>query len=337
MRVSSAILCGSAAIALLSACSAGNSQPSVALDRQTPFVNIAAVNSANGNETIVSDSLNNVISVFNGNGRTTARITAGLAGPAGLATDAAQQLYVANSGGGNILIYAKPYTSVTLTLADTVGDPIGVAVSGTGVVGVMNGVEGSAPGNVSFYAKGSATLCVTVATNAGIYPLAGAFDAAGNLFFIGVHLDKGRTVPFVAEISGGCGATTFAILRTGNVLVQPASIQVWRGNVLIMDEPLGNQGPVAAILDPVIYTYAPPAEGSLGSPVIVTKLTQGITPAAFVLAKNGTRVWIVHSGLAAGRIEYTFPGGYFLRSQNETAGHGLFTPGGIAVNPPVIP
>ena len=337
MRVSSAILCGSATLALLSACSTGNPQPRVAAGAETPFVDVAAVTAANGNETIVSDTLNNVVSVFNGGGRATARITAGISQPTGIATDAAEQLYIANSGAGNILVYAKPYTSVTLTLADTVGDPVGVAVSGSGVVGVMNGGLGDASGNVSFYAKGSATPCVTVANNAGLYPQTGAFDAGGNLFVLGNHIVKGRDEPFVAEISGGCSATSVAMLRIGNVLAQPTAIQVRRGSVLIADEPVGNQGPVLANLDPVIYTYGPPANGSLGAPLIVTKLTQGTTTAAFALSKNGNRVWAVHSGLAAGRIEYTFPDGRFMRSQNEAAKGSIFTPGGIAVNPPAIP
>jgi hypothetical protein len=335
MRVSSAILCGSATVALLTACSTGNSQPSVAAGNQTPFVDVAGVTAASGNETIVSDTLNNVVSVFNSGGRATARITAGISQPTGIATDAAEQLYIANSGGGNILVYAKPYTAVTLTLADPAGEPLSVAVSAAGIVGVTNGGLNGASGNVSFYAKGSTTPCVTVANNAGLYPQTGAFDAAGNLFVLGNHLVKGKDVPFVAEISGSCSATSVAMLRVGNVLVTPTSILVRSGSVLIMDEPVVNQGPVLAILDPVIYTYGPPANGSLGAPLIVTKLTQGITAAAFALSKNGKRLWIVHSGLAAGRIEYTFPGGRFMRSQNQTA--NLFNPGGIAVNPPAIP
>src|SRR5271170_3533937 len=101
MRVSSAILCGSATVALLSACSAGSSQPSVAPPgAPTPFVDVAAVTAPNGNETIVSDTLNNVVSVFNSGGRATAHITAGISQPTGIATDAAEQLYIANSGGG---------------------------------------------------------------------------------------------------------------------------------------------------------------------------------------------------------------------------------------------
>ena len=55
MRVLTAILCGTAATAFLAACSGGNSQPAVAPNAQTPFVDIAAVTAPNGNETIVSD------------------------------------------------------------------------------------------------------------------------------------------------------------------------------------------------------------------------------------------------------------------------------------------
>jgi hypothetical protein len=337
MRVSSAILFGSATVALLTACSAGNAAPSLAPGARAPFVDVAAVSATNGNETIVSDGVNNVVSVFNRGGGTTARITAGISAPTGIATDAAEQLYIANTGGGNVLVYAKPYTSLTLTIPDTVGIPVGVAVSTTGIVAVMNGGLGTASGNVTFYAKGSTTPCVTVASNAGLYPMTGAFDAAGNLFILADHLVKGRDTTFVGEISGGCSATSVAILRTGNALAQPNALQVRRGSILVMDQPVGNQGPVLANLDSVIYTYAPPVNGSLGSPLIVTKLTQGITPTAFALSANGNRVWTVHSGLGAGRIEYTFPAGRFMKSQNQNPQGGLFTPGGIAVNPPAIP
>jgi hypothetical protein len=337
MRVSSALLCGSATVALLSACSNANPQTSAAPGVQTPFVDAAAVTAARGNETIVSDTISNVVSVFNGAGRATARITKGLSGPIGIATDASQQLYIANSAGGNILVYAKPYTSLTQTLADTVGEPIAVAVSGAGVVGVVSGGLGSASGNVSFYAKGSATACATVGTDAAIYPQFGAFDGTGNLFVLGSHQIDGRSVPFVAEISGGCSATSVALLRIGNGLNQPLGIATLRGRVLIMDLPAGSPGPVLAHLDPVIYTYAPPSNGSLGGPLLVTKLTQGTTPSGFALGKNGDRVWAVHSGLAAGRIESHYPDGRFITSQNENADNGLFSPGGIAVNPPAIP
>jgi hypothetical protein len=334
MRVLTAILCGTAATAFLAACSGGNSQPAVAPNAQTPFVDIAAVTAPNGNETIVSDGISNAVSIFSGTGKLNGYIKAGLNVPLGVATDSAEQLYIANSQAGNVLVYAKPYTALTRTLKDTDGIPTGVAVSSTGVVAVMNGAS---PGNVSLYAAGSATPCVTLSLPV-LFPSFGAFDGAGNLFFDGYGKSGKTTKPIVAEISGGCSATAIQMLRTANKLFAPTAIQVQHGNILIMDEPVINQGPVLANLNPVIYTYAPPLGGSLGLPTMTTALTQGITPAAFAMSSDGKRLWIVHGGIGAGRIEYTYPRGRFVKSQNEPAKkRGLFTPTDIAVNPPSIP
>jgi hypothetical protein len=334
MRVLTAILCGTAATAFLVACSAGNSQPAVAPNAQTPFVDIAAVTAPSGAETIVADGINSAVSIFSRTGKLNAYITAGLNGPSGVATDSAQQLYIANTQAGNVLVYAKPYTALTRTLKVTSGLPVGVAVSSTGVVAVMNGgLNGS--GSVSFYPAGSVTPCATVA-GPGLSPMFGGFDAAGDLFFDGY---SGLAVaPIVAEISGGCSATAIQMLHVGNKLFQPAALQVVHGNILIMDEPVFNQGPVLAVFNPVIYTYAPPSGGSLGLPTITTWLTQGITPAAFAMSSDGKHLWIVHGGVGAGRIEYTYPRGRFVRSNDQFARKsGLFDPTDIAVNPPLIP
>ncbi len=336
MRISTAISCGTAATAFLVACSAGNSQPAVAPNAQTPFVDTSAVTAPNGAETIVADGINSAVSIFSRTGKLNAYITAGLNGPSGVATDSAQQLYIANTQAGNVLVYAKPYSALTRTLKDTAGMPVGVAVSSTGVVAVMNGgLNGS--GNVSFYPAGSVAPCATV-MGPGLSPMFGGFDAAGDLFFDGYSSLTGDTTPIVAEISGGCGATAIEMLRVGNKLFQPTTIQVLRGNILILDEPVFNQGPVLAEFNPVIYTYAPPSGGSLGLPTMTTALTQGITPVAFALSSDGKHFWIVHGGVGAGRIEYTYPRGRFVESHDEFARKsGLFSPTDIAVNPPLIP
>lgn len=336
MRISTAILCGTAATAFLAACSAGTTQPAVAPNVQTPFVDIAAVTAPSGAETIVADGINSAVSIFSRTGKLNAYITAGLNGPSAVATDGAQQLYIANTQAGDVLVYAKPYTALTRTLKVTAGMPVGVAVSSSGVVAVMSGLNGA--GNVSFYAAGSVTPCATVG-GSNLSPLFGGFDAAGDLFFDGYRQPaKTLATPFVAEVSGGCNATAITMLRVGNELFQPTTIQVRHNNILIMDETLINQGPVAAEFNPVIYTYAPPMGGSLGLPTMTTALTQGITPAAFAMSSDGKHLWIVHGGVGAGRIEYIYPRGRFVKSQDQFARkNGLFEPTDIAVNPPLIP
>ena len=85
----------------------------------------------------------------------------GFSYPAGLATDIAGNLYVANeaifSGTPSVLVYAPPYTNgPTLSLIN--GSPFGVSVSRQGVVAVT-GCTNSSPScglGVAFYAAGSA-------------------------------------------------------------------------------------------------------------------------------------------------------------------------------------
>jgi hypothetical protein len=87
--------------------------------------------------------------------------------PEGLATDAARNLYIANTGYMNILIYAPPYLTVKLTLGDGDNIPRAVAVSRKGLVAVANlctlSNRSGNTGSVSFFAKGSTTACTTVA------------------------------------------------------------------------------------------------------------------------------------------------------------------------------
>jgi hypothetical protein len=263
--------------------------------------------------------------VFGPDGRLQKRLRTGLSQPQGLATDAAENLYVANTQLHQILVYAQPYGSPVLTLDDADEYPTGVAVSQSGVVGVTNiqSVAGTG-GDINFYAKGATSPCASVTDpnwNGGYF---GAFDAAGNLFIDGT--DRSGN-PLVGEVSGGCGATAITTLSVGNTLFNPGGVQVQNGNVLILDQ-------VYNSFSPVVYTYAPPSGGSLGSPIATTNLSAGIEMITFALTKDGGSLWIAHSDAAAGRIKYSYPGGQFLTSFNEP---GLMTAVGIAVNPVASP
>jgi hypothetical protein len=322
--------------ALLSGCSgvstvptSGTSSMAPAQSRR-PFVDVGAVNAPHGNQTIVSDGVDNAVGVYGRDGRRNALLTAGINQPAGVATDGAEKLYVANCGDENVLIYPKPYTTVAATLQESNECPQGVAVSNAGVVAVFNAPPlGGSVGNVAMFAKGAKSPCATT-QNANLQiPRNGAFDASGNLFVDGFTA-SGST--FVGEVSGGCRATTIATLVTANTIAQPSSVQIRNGNVLILDLAAGSarQGS-----NPAIYAYAPPSGGSLGLPKITTPLTAGLETMVFVLAGGGNTIWAAHPGIGAGGIEYSYPGGRLSKAFDIK--NPSFLPTGIAVNPRYVP
>jgi hypothetical protein len=344
-------LCGTSSVALLlTGCSGSGSQfpptnapvsllnqsvpalQSIGHIRETDFVDVAGVNAVGGNQTIVSDSQNNTVSVYGADGRRHALLKAGLSQPEGITTDAAETLYVANTQHNDVVVYSKPYRSVGLTLNDADEYPTGVAVSKTGVVGVTN-IQSTAGtgGAVRIYAKASTVACATITDSqwSGMY--FGAFDASGNLFIDGFDRN-GNTI--LGEVSGGCGATSITTLTSDNTIFLVGGVQTYNGNILIEDQ-VGPGGPLGT-QTPTIYTYAPPSGGSLGQPIATTTLTAGGNgfPVTFAMMKDQEALWIAHSGIAAGRIKFTYPGGRLVKSFDD---HRYMTPIGIAVNPAAIP
>jgi hypothetical protein len=299
---------------------------------QTQFVDVAAVNAPHGNQTIVSDSNTNTVSVYGADGRRHALLSTGLSQPEGITTDVSENLYVANAQLHNVVVYAKPYRSIGLTIDDSDEYPTDVAVSNTGVVGVTN-IQSTAGtgGAVRIYAKGSTSACATITDPnwSGMY--FGAFDASGNYFIDGFDRN-GNTL--IGEISGGCGATSIATLSTGVIIYLVGGVQVYHGNILIEDQ-VGPGGPLGTNT-PTIYTFAPPAGGSLGQPLATTTLSAGGNwlPVTFAMMKDGEHIWIAHSGIAAGRVEYSYPRGLLVKSFDDSR---YVTPIGIAVNPAYIP
>jgi hypothetical protein len=324
------VLRSAAAIALLAGCSGGGSQPPAANAPSSALTRLGVApqrtnpNASDSDQVIVSDSFGSVVSVFDAKGRLQTRLTKGINAPMGLTTDSAGNLYVANSQDANVLVYSQPYKSVGLTLNEPGKYPLDVAVSKTGLVGVMNETAPSGPGNVTFYKKGSASACANVSDSNWNEVAFGAFDASGNLFVDGVDRDGD---PLVGEVSGGCAATSLTTLSVGNTMSGVEGVQVLHGNILILNQNY-------TTFTPEIYTYAPPSGGSLGSPIATTKLSAGIEMEGFAMTRNDRDLWIAHSDVAYGRIEYTYPGGRFVKSFNEPH---LVTAYGIAVNPAASP
>jgi hypothetical protein len=330
--------CCIAAAAFLAGCSMGGSQQSppaalaagalkqnpalrslVAPSHVTPFVDVAGINSLHGNHTFVTDASTATETVWSAGGRLNAILFDGItAVPEGLATDAAQNLYVANLNFGNVIVYAKPYTSITSTLNDAGQEPEDVAVDSTGLVGVTNYLtKALAPGSVTFFKKDATQPCKIVQDPKWIYFLNDAFDASGNLFIDG-QTANGATL--VGEISGGCKATSITTLKVGNTISWPGGVQVSSGNILIGDKNMQ-----------AIYTYAPPTGGSLGSPTVVTILAGASAPLTFAMEEDGSHVRTADAA-SMDAVLYAYPGGAFV---SKLANH--LSAVAVAVYPPARP
>ncbi|MBD5653578.1 MAG: hypothetical protein IAI50_00155 [Candidatus Eremiobacteraeota bacterium] len=288
---------------------------------RTAFVNVAGVNAVAGNQTMVSDAASAVVLVWGGSGQLNAILFDGItADPTSLATDASENLYVANEGYGNIVVYPKPYTSIKLTLDDANEKTQGVAISQAGLVGVTNYLTSAyTPGSVYLYAKSATTACAIVSDPRWITYYYDAFDASGDLFIDGQD-SFGNTL--VGEVVGGCKAKSITTLTVNNTISTPGGVAVVRGNILIGDPS-----------KQAIYAYAKPSRGTLGSPLATTTLAGATNPITFAMMADGRNLWTadLDSEFAmAGK--YAYPGGAFQKSLNDN-----LLPVGVAVIPAAIP
>jgi DNA-binding beta-propeller fold protein YncE len=250
--------------------------------------------------------------------------------PAGIATDAAGNLYVANvdsSGAGAIPIYAPPYTgSPTLTLDDSGYLPQGVAVSSNGTVGVANIANASFgydTGNVVIFAQHSAMPCATVTNSAYAYGFYAAFDGKGNLFVTGENASGGIVL---GEITGGCDAKKMRILTATPSTGLLFGIQVEKaGRIAILAE----GGSTYDDLD----VFNAPKHGSLGTPVSIVELVTPADPMDFAFSVSNHDVYTAEQGSGGLAHTFDFPAGGMFKKTITVGG----APEGVAVTPPSIP
>jgi len=103
--------------------------------------------------------------------------------PLGIGVDSHGDLYVANSGAENVLVYAKGSTSPTNTLSDPDKFPDDVAIGSDGTVYVSNGFGPmGASGNVAVYSAGATSPTQYLYSRDFLHVIGVALDKAGDLF-----------------------------------------------------------------------------------------------------------------------------------------------------------
>ncbi len=246
----------------------------------------------------VSDFGNNEVYVLNPSGGVEATFTSstGLDFPQGMSvTNSPPRLYVANSGADNVLVYSS--LNAPAVLSDAGAEPADVSAdSSSGDIAVEN-----YGGSVSCFTGGATTPTFTISGTSGtgtffnIY--FGAFDSAGNLYIDGFD-NNGYAI--AAEIVGGCSSPNNVVtdLTSTNNILFPGGLQVAsNGYISIEDQ--------QAL---VIYTYKPPVNGALGSPVATTPLTGSNDPVSFSFTAGSAQVLTADDGLTNANV-YNFPAG----------------------------
>jgi len=179
----------------------------------------------------VSDTVSGDVYVFSYPKGKLQQTLTGFADPAGECVDANGNVFIANTGGNNIIEYAHGGSSPIATLKDKGYFPFGCSIDPTtGDLAVTNfSTTGSGPGDVAIYrnAKGHPKR---YADSLMQNPLLCGYDSSGNLFVDG--LAQSSTV--VSELAHG-GANLSDILLDRSIY-NPGGVQ-WDGkHVAIGDQ-----------------------------------------------------------------------------------------------------
>jgi sugar lactone lactonase YvrE len=229
--------------------------------------------------------------VINGSAQVIAQLS-GTTFPQGMAvTNHPAALYVANSGGDNILKYTSLNGSPA-TLNNGGVEPSDVKVDSNGNVAAMN----IQVGTVNCFNGGATSPTKTISGGGFSEVFFGAFDASGNLFVDGF---SGSGTVLVGEIVGGCATgTTITALSTSNALEFPGGLEAV-GNTLYLDDQEAF----------TIYGYSlPPSGGSLGSPTSTTTLSGAGDPVTFALTPAANLALVADAGNVDAAV-YRFPQG----------------------------
>jgi serine/threonine-protein kinase len=254
----------------------------------------------------VSDTTANAVTAFDpASGASLYSITSGLAGPYGLALDKFGNLYVTNSGGGNVTVYALGATTPSRTLVDSGQAPTDVAVRSDGTVYVSN-----IGGNVAVYPPGANSPSYTL-TNSNL------------LRCYGVALDKSGSV-YVSGRDGGDASHVIKFKKNKTTGTDLGLTGLTLAYGLVLDA--FNNLVVVDTLAPDVAIYAAGAT----SPFVVFGNTGQPSFAAFDKARRNLYVGDLFGDDVA---VYQYPSGALVKTIPNLNGA---TTTGVAVYPPAL-
>jgi hypothetical protein len=217
------------AAALMTAC-AGSQPPVTAIPPASLTQPVAR-----GALLYVSDTVSGDVYVFSYPKGKLQQTLTGFADPAGECVDASGNVFIANTGGSNIIEYAHGGSSPIATLKDNGYFPVGCSVDPTtGDLAVTNfSNTSSAPGNVVIYKKAKGPKRRYV--DRSIYEmLLCGYDSSGNLFVDGTTQSYGAVV---AELKHG--GTKLSDITLDRTIYSPGGVQ-WDGKHVAVGDQMPN-------------------------------------------------------------------------------------------------
>ena len=311
-------------ISLLSGCSSGSAPAaSPALPPIHPVSQLRTMSSfyncpAHGSLKYVSDYNNNVIDVYSGNFKGQApcgALTSHVSSPWGMSVDAAtHDLYVANDGHHNVLVFHRGQTTPYDTYTDPSGqDPVDVALSPDGTVIASNLVREDLKedGSLSTWIAGpnGGSFVGNFAMPTGGVGQFLAISGDGTVFFdklIGTTFEG--SIYSVSCPNGSCGAQT----ELNASFAGPGGLSIDSSGDLRVVE--GGAGLADTFELPRLHAKSFP----------VTGVPAGIAINEF------EHHWFMADGLNNQAEEYLYPGGTLIGVVAGNPGGGTF---GVAVDP----
>lgn len=270
---------------------------------------------ADATRVYVSDKTHNIVAIFDGNGKRVGTIgsTGGLNYPQNLFVDARGDLWVANQGDHDVLMFPPGSPYATVSLADHKNLPADVTICSDGTIFVANVFSPDGGGDITVYKgitgdaiRGAARQAIRKLTYAGSEFTGITCDAGGNVFATAVVGTFGSVVEFPSGQEAH--AKQLPISSGGNL----GGIKIDRAGNLLVDDPEGQ-----------VTEYT-----ETGRPTGVAIATGGWYGIALDAA--GTTLYGADAGAEQG-IAVTFPGGVQERTFRSKDFSGVI---GIAWAPP---